>query len=82
MYIPTLRQAWRVIIAVFGFTVLLIGLALLVLPGPGILIIFFGLAILAGQFLWARWLLQKAKHEFKKGARFAQKTWSGKNRKV
>ncbi len=82
MYIPTLRQAWKIVIAVFGFTVLLIGLALLVLPGPGILIIFLGLAILAGQFLWARWLLRRAKHEFKRGAIFARKTFSEKNRKV
>jgi len=57
-----LRQARRVIIAVIGFTVLLVGVALLVLPGPAFLVIPAGLAILAIEFAWARRWLQRIKH--------------------
>jgi tellurite resistance protein TerC len=56
-----LRQVRRVIVFVFGITVLLIGLALLVLPGPGILVLFAALAILGLEFKWARRWLRKAK---------------------
>ncbi|MBI3849968.1 MAG: PGPGW domain-containing protein [Verrucomicrobia bacterium] len=44
---------------VIGVTVLLIGIALLVLPGPAVLVIPIGLAILAAEFAWAERLLQK-----------------------
>ena len=57
-----LRQARRVIIAVIGFTVLLVGVALLVLPGPAFLVIPAGLAILAIEFAWARRWLQRIKY--------------------
>ena len=63
-----LRQAKRLIILVFGSTVLLIGIALLVLPGPGFVIIPIGLAILATEFAWARRLLQRVKAAAEKGA--------------
>jgi TerC family integral membrane protein len=53
----TLRAAWRVIVLVVGGTVLLIGVAMLVLPGPGLVVAPAGLAILATEFLWARRLL-------------------------
>jgi hypothetical protein len=46
---------------VFGFTLLVIGAALLVLPGPGWLIIAIGLAMLAGEYVWARRLLDRLK---------------------
>lgn len=52
-----LRAARRVVISVVGITVLLIGVVLLVLPGPAMLVIPVGLAILATEFVWAqRWL--------------------------
>lgn len=47
----------RVIVSVIGATVLLIGVALLVLPGPAFIVIPVGLAILATEYAWAlRWL--------------------------
>ena len=50
-------QARRGVIFVFGSAVLLIGLAMIVLPGPALLIIPLGLTILAIEFTWAqRWL--------------------------
>jgi tellurite resistance protein TerC len=59
----TLKQAKRVIVAVVGGTVLLIGVALLVLPGPAVVVIPLGLAILATEFVWARRLLKRMKQE-------------------
>ena len=39
---------------IIGFTLLLLGLIMLVTPGPGLLLIFFGLSILALELEWAR----------------------------
>lgn len=53
----TYKTARLIAIAVLGSTVLATGIALLVLPGPGILLIAIGLGILALEFAWARvWL--------------------------
>jgi len=64
--LKSLRQAKRLIIAVIGFTVLFIGIALLVLPGPAFIVIPVGLGILATEFIWARSLLEKVKTKFQK----------------
>ncbi len=48
-------------IALMGGTVVLIGVAMLVLPGPGLLVIAGGLAILATEFIWARRAMRHAK---------------------
>jgi tellurite resistance protein TerC len=59
-----IRRVKRIFTAIIGFTVLLIGLAMTVLPGPAILVIPLGLAILATEFVWARRLLKKLKNKF------------------
>src|SRR5438477_5825598 len=51
----------RVIVSVVGVTVLLIGIALLVLPGPAFIVIPVGLAILATEYAWARRWLKKVR---------------------
>ena len=56
-------------IALIGGTVLLIGLALVVLPGPGTPLVLAGLAILATQFLWARRALRRTKGAVAKARR-------------
>ena len=56
-----LRHTKRVIITVVGFTVLFIGISMIVLPGPAFIVIPLGLAILAGEFVWAERLLKKVK---------------------
>ena len=61
MLIKNLKSVKRAIKIVFGFTILFLGIALLVLPGPGILIIVFGLIILAAEYIWAQKLLEKGK---------------------
>lgn len=51
----------KIIVAIVGGTVLLFGIALLVLPGPGLPIVAAGLAILATEFFWARNAIKNAK---------------------
>ena len=52
-----IKVARRVIVSMVGATVVLIGIALLVLPGPAFIVIPLGLAILATEYSWARrWL--------------------------
>jgi tellurite resistance protein TerC len=51
----------RVIVSVVGATVLLIGVALLILPGPAFIVIPVGLAILASEYAWARRWLKKVR---------------------
>jgi tellurite resistance protein TerC len=57
----TYRAAKRIVIAVIGGTVTLIGVALIVLPGPAFIVIPIGLSILATEFLWAKRWLQKTR---------------------
>lgn len=53
----TYKVARRIAVGVVGATVLLIGLVMLVTPGPAIVVIPVGLAILSLEFAWARhWL--------------------------
>lgn len=59
----TLAGAKRLAVAVIGGTAVVLGALLLVLPGPGWLLIFAGLAILGTEFVWARRLLQRARRE-------------------
>jgi len=70
--IETLRQAKRVIRVVVGFTLLIVGVLLLILPGPGWVTIFFGLALLAAEFAWARRLLDRLKSTVNQVKRSAQ----------
>ena len=55
------HQSVRLSVAAVGFTVLAVGVVMLVTPGPGLLVIIAGLAILAHQFAWAATALDKAK---------------------
>jgi tellurite resistance protein TerC len=57
----TYRWARRIAVAVVGGTVLAIGIALIVLPGPALVVIPVGLAILGAEFAWARFWLAKVK---------------------
>ena len=61
MFIKTVQQAKRFFIILIGFTLLLLGVVMLVTPGPGWAAIFGGLALLAAEFVWARRLLNHLK---------------------
>jgi tellurite resistance protein TerC len=58
-----IRRLKTVITALVGFTIVAIGVALLVLPGPGLLVIAFGLVILSAEFVWARRALERLKDQ-------------------
>jgi tellurite resistance protein TerC len=57
----TFAQAKRVVIIIVGFTILAVGIAMIVLPGPAFVVIPIGLAILATEFVWARTILDRVK---------------------
>lgn len=65
-WIPNLKFLKRIVVAIVGFTVLLVGIATIILPGPAFIIIPLGLAILATEFVWAQRLLTKARAYFDK----------------
>ncbi len=51
----------RLVYSVLGITVLLIGIAMIVLPGPAVVVIPLGLAILAGEYAWARRIIRRGR---------------------
>jgi uncharacterized protein (TIGR02611 family) len=53
----------RSAVTVVGVCLVLGGIALMPLPGPGILVVVAGLAVLATEYVWARRLLRRAKAE-------------------
>ena len=55
------KRLRRVVVGVIGGTIVLIGIALLVLPGPAFIVIPLGLLVLGSEFAWARRLLRRAK---------------------
>lgn len=66
----TYRTARRVAVAVVGSTVLLVGIVMLVAPGPAFIVIPVGLAILGLEFAWARFWLRRLRRSLSsQGAR-------------
>ena len=57
------RIARRIAITVVGFTVLLVGIAMIALPGPAVVVIPIGLGILSLEYAWARRWLNKVKEK-------------------
>lgn len=56
-----MKAGRQLAIIVAGSVLLIAGLVMLILPGPGILLILLGLALLAREFGWARRLLERAR---------------------
>jgi len=63
MSLTTVEQVRRVFRIVAGFTLLLVGVVMLVTPGPGWVVIFLGLGLLAVEFVWARRLKARIQRE-------------------
>ncbi len=57
----TLRKLKLVIITTIGFSIVGIGIAMIVLPGPAIIVIPVGLGVLATEYVWAKNLLKHAR---------------------
>jgi uncharacterized protein (TIGR02611 family) len=70
----TYKVAKRIVIGVVGGTVLVVGFAMIVLPGPAFVVIPAGLGILAIEFAWARSWLRKIKAKAQSLAGMAPKT--------
>jgi uncharacterized protein (TIGR02611 family) len=68
---PALDLTWRLAVLVVGCAVVLAGVAMLVLPGPGWAAIFVGLAILGTEYHWARRLLAWVRERARRMARKA-----------
>lgn len=63
-----LRHMRRIVVSIIGVSVILVGIAMTVLPGPAFIVIPLGLGILATEFIWARRLLDRVKEAAEKGA--------------
>lgn len=72
MIFRTIDQVRRFFKILIGFTLLLVGAVMLFTPGPGWLVIFLGLTLLAAEFVWARRLMDRMKHE---GNRLKDSVW-------
>jgi uncharacterized protein (TIGR02611 family) len=65
---PLLQAVGRAVkrggVFLVGMTLLAAGVAMLVLPGPGIAVILLGLVVLSAEFLWAQRVLAWARERF------------------
>jgi uncharacterized protein (TIGR02611 family) len=61
--INSFQQAKRFVKVLIGFTLLALGIVMIVTPGPGWLAIMLALGILAAEFVWARRLLDRLKEQ-------------------
>lgn len=71
------RWAKRVVISIVGFTVLIVGIVMIVLPGPAFIVIPVGLGILSLEFAWARVWLRKIKKKSEELAQSARQAMGG-----
>jgi uncharacterized protein (TIGR02611 family) len=73
---PALRLVYRVGVAVIGTLVLVAGIVMIPYPGPGWLVVFAGLAILATEFAWARRVLHYVRGHYDAWTAWLQRqTW-------
>lgn len=80
---PLLRLAYKSVVTIVGVTLVLLGIAMLVLPGPGWLSIFLGLGVLGTEFHWAHRLNQRAKRLVMRGWRWwLARTADGRHRRA
>src|SRR3954463_13492560 len=77
-----LRNSKRIAITIAGGLIVLIGLILLVLPGPGILVVAIGFAILGTEYAWASAALDKTKKTAESAGRAAKDSAKSLGRKV
>jgi Flp pilus assembly protein TadB len=63
MIFRSIDQVRRFFKILAGCTLLLVGVVMIFTPGPGSLVIFLGLTLLAAEFVWARRLMERMKQE-------------------
>lgn len=62
----TIKKVKRFIVTLIGFTVLIIGMVMIVFPGPALIVIPLGLAILGTEYVWVNKMFEKIKKGVKK----------------
>jgi uncharacterized protein (TIGR02611 family) len=67
------RSSKRAAVFVVGMALLVVGVIMFVTPGPGIVLVVLGLAVLASEFAWAEHLLDTAKQKAAQAGRSAQR---------
>jgi len=72
MFFRSIEQVRRVFRILGGFTLLVVGVIMFFTPGPGWVVIFLGLTLLAAEFVWAQRLMDRMKHE---GNRLKSTVW-------
>jgi uncharacterized protein (TIGR02611 family) len=68
----------KALVLILGISVVIVGIVMIVTPGPAIVVIPAGIAILATEFLWAQRLLNRVKRSI---ARQAESIKSAHNRR-
>ena len=63
MQFRTIDQVKRFFKILGGFTLLLVGAVMIFTPGPGWVVIFLGLTVLAAEFVWAKRLMERMKDQ-------------------
>ena len=79
------RSSKRIAVSIVGGVLIAAGLVMLVLPGPGILVIVAGFAVLGTEYTWAAAALERTKKAAEQAGRVAKSgmskaarsTWSG-----
>jgi hypothetical protein len=69
------RTAKRLLLEILGWLLLVAGLAAMVLPGPGLILLFAGLAVLSQQYTWAERWLEPVQLRALRGAAEGVETW-------
>jgi Putative transmembrane protein (PGPGW) len=67
------RSSKRAVVFVIGVAMLTVGLIMFVTPGPGIVFVVLGLAVLATEFAWAEHLLDQARRQASRAGQASQK---------
>lgn len=68
------RSSKRVAVSIVGGMLVLIGLAMFVLPGPGILVVVLGFAVLGTEYAWAAAALERTKKVAAQASKAARNT--------
>jgi uncharacterized protein (TIGR02611 family) len=66
------RSSKRIVVSVVGGALVVAGLVMLVLPGPGLLVLVVGFAILGTEYTWAAIVLERTKRTAERAGRIAR----------
>lgn len=69
------NPAVRLTLQIAGWVLVVLGIAALVLPGPGLLMLFAGLALLSQELAWAQRFVTPVKHAALRGASEGVQSW-------